>query len=66
MVEEAHGTAHYGPLNPTQPHTAQLLHITTAGCWPRHGARGKRLVWPLAAQINAVQLAAAGGGEGGV
>ena len=61
MVEEAHGTAHYGPLNPTQPHTAAYHHS-----WPRHGARGKRLVWPLAAQINAVQLAAAGGGEGGV
>ena len=63
MVEEAHGTAHYGPLNPTQPHSSAAAYHHS---WPWHGARGKRLVWPLAAQINAVQLAAAGGGEGGV
>ena len=54
MVEEAHGTAHYGPLNPTQPHTAQLLHITTAGHGTEQGANGFSVA--LAAQINAVQL----------
>ena len=40
MVEEAHGTAHYGPVNPTHStHSAAAYHRS----WPRR-ARGKRLV----------------------